>query len=117
MQTGTAAFGHFYTQTFLRVFRSLRKKTLELSNSVVRDVNHRAEKYGYEVSKSKNQATALCRSRSDGFPADTVQIDPESFRGRSFEATARRFLSLIFFAIANLEFTIEIQDGPDPIAF
>ena len=58
MQTGTAAFGHFYAQTFSRVFRSLRKKTLELSNSIVCDVNHLPGKYGYEVSKSKNQATA-----------------------------------------------------------
>jgi DNA mismatch repair protein MutL len=43
MQAGTAAFCHFYAQTFSRVFRSLRKQTLELSNSVVRDVNHRGK--------------------------------------------------------------------------
>jgi hypothetical protein len=116
MQTGTAAFGHFYTQTFSRVFRSLRKKTLELSNRVVRDVNHRAKKYGYEASKSKDQAAALCRSTTDGLPAVTVQFDSCPSR-RSLKATAWRFLSLIFFAIANLEFTIETQDGPDPIAF
>src|SRR4029077_17306228 len=106
MQTGTAAFGHFYTQTLSRGFRSLRKKTLELSNSVVRDVNHRVGKYGCEVSKSKNQATALRAQGVTAFPAVTVQIDPESFRGRPLASTLRRSLSLIFFAIGNLEFTI-----------
>jgi hypothetical protein len=54
MQTGTAAFGHFHAQASMRIFRSLRKQTLELSNSVVRDVNHRPKKYGCEVSKSKD---------------------------------------------------------------
>jgi hypothetical protein len=53
MQTGTAAFGHFYAQTFSRVFRSLRKQTLELSNSIGRDVNHRRKKYDCEAFKSK----------------------------------------------------------------
>src|SRR5580765_3925543 len=106
MQAGTASFGHFYTQTFSRAFRSLRKQTLELSNRVVRDVNHRVEKYGYEVLKSKNQATALRAQGSDSFPAVTVQIDGCPNR-RSLAATPRRSLSLIFFAIGNLEFTIE----------
>jgi hypothetical protein len=55
VQTGTAALGHFYSQAFSRIFRSLRKQTLELSNSVVRDVNHRPEKYGCEASKSKHR--------------------------------------------------------------
>jgi hypothetical protein len=93
VQTGTASFAHFYSQTFSRVFRSLRKQTLELSNSIVRDVNHRVEKYGYEVSKSKDSEGAAPLGTMDGLPA------------------------LIFFAIGNLEFTIGIQDGPDTIAF
>src|SRR5215472_17812121 len=54
MQTGTAAFGNLYSQALLRTSSSLRKQTLELSNSVVRDTNHRTEKYGDEVSKSKD---------------------------------------------------------------
>src|SRR5262249_43935771 len=53
MQTGTAAFGHFYSQASARIFRSLRKQTPELSNSVVRDVNHCTRKYGCAVPKSK----------------------------------------------------------------
>jgi hypothetical protein len=53
METGTTAFRHFYSQAFSRVFRSLRKQTSELLNSIIRDVNHRSVKYGYEVSKSK----------------------------------------------------------------
>ena len=82
MQTGTAAFGYFYTQTLSRVFRSLRKKTLELSNSVVRNVNHRFEKYGFGLSKSKAMESAIAFARLRGVSA------------------------LIFFAIGNLEFTI-----------
>src|SRR5580765_4097782 len=95
MQTGPAAFGYFYAQTFSRIFRPLRKKTLELSNSVIRDVNHRVGKYGCEASKSKNQATALRAQGVAAFPA----VAP-------FAATLRHSLSLIFFAIGNLEFTI-----------
>jgi hypothetical protein len=53
MQTGTAAFGHFYTQAFLRSVCSLREQSLELPNSVVRDVNHCPEKYVFGVCKSK----------------------------------------------------------------
>ena len=59
VQAGTAAFGYFYPQTFSRVFRSLRKKTLELSNSVVRDVNHRGKNTATRYPSQKNQTTAL----------------------------------------------------------
>jgi len=55
MQTGTAAFGNLHSQALLRIFTSLRKQSLELSNSVVRDTNHQSEKYGDEVSKSKDR--------------------------------------------------------------
>jgi hypothetical protein len=51
VQTGTPAFDHFDSQTLL--FRSLGKQTLKLPNCVVGDVNHRLEKYGGGVSKSK----------------------------------------------------------------
>src|SRR4030095_1468276 len=59
MQTGTAAFSHFYSQAFSRVFRPLRKQVLELSDSVVSDVDHRAKKYGCHVSKSKDTDGAV----------------------------------------------------------
>jgi hypothetical protein len=37
----------------LRIFFTRREQTLELSNSVVRDVNHTVIKYGCSVIKSK----------------------------------------------------------------
>jgi len=49
METGTTAFRHFYSQAFFRVFRSLRKQTSELSNSIIRDVNHRTKKIPLRV--------------------------------------------------------------------
>jgi DNA mismatch repair protein MutL len=87
MQTGTAAFGHFYSQASVRIFPSLRKQTPELSNSVVRDVNHCAKKYRCEVSKSKTRGR------------------PASLFGRRSTAFYCRF----FFAIGNLEFTIHTK--------
>ena len=59
MQTGTPAFGHFNSQTFSRVFWSLRKQIMQLSNSVVGHVNHRRKKYGCDVSKSKDTDGAV----------------------------------------------------------
>jgi hypothetical protein len=56
MQTGTAAFGNLYAKSFLRRFRSVRKQTPKLSDSIVGDINHCAEKYRCEVFKSKGQA-------------------------------------------------------------
>src|SRR5262245_65849095 len=82
MQTGTTAFGHFYSQAFSGVFRSLRKETLKLSNSVVGDVDHRDKKYRCGVSKSKDTDGAACVGRQCVLPAS------------------------IFFAIGNQEFTI-----------
>src|SRR5262245_11962810 len=82
MQTGTTAFGHFYSQAFSGVFRSLRKETLKLSNSVVGDVDHRDKKYRCGVSKSKD-------------------TDGAARVGRQCVLSAS-----IFFAIGNLEFTI-----------
>jgi hypothetical protein len=40
MHTRTAASRHVNAQAFWRVFSALRKQTLELPNSVVRDINH-----------------------------------------------------------------------------
>src|SRR6476660_955784 len=94
MQTGAAAFGHFYTQTFLRVFRSLRNKTLELSNSIVRDVNHRVRKYGCEVSKSKNQATSLLGRNTAAFPVvDFLRNRESGIYNRRYKMGRIRLLS------------------------
>src|SRR5215469_3880935 len=83
MQAGTTALCDFYSQAFSRVFRSVRKQTLELSNSVVRYVNHHAKKYRCQLSKSK---------------------DRQALRPLGIMV---RVAALIFFAIANLESTIE----------
>src|SRR6476469_8590628 len=94
MQTGAAAFGHFYTQTFLRVFRSLRNKTLELSNSIVRDVNHRVRKYGFELSKSKNQATSLLGSNTAASPVvDFLRNRGSGIYNRRYKMGRIRLLS------------------------
>jgi hypothetical protein len=53
MQTGTAAFGNVHSKALVRIFWSPRKQILELPNSAIRNVNHRWEKYGCEVFKSK----------------------------------------------------------------
>jgi hypothetical protein len=53
MQTRTTAFRHLDAQTFLGAFFPRRKETLELSNSVVCDINHAHTKYGCSVTKSK----------------------------------------------------------------
>src|SRR5262245_31937950 len=81
MQTGTAAFGYFYAQTSSRVFRALRKQALELSNSVVGDVDHRAKK---------------------------IRLRPIQVKryGRCHLNAQNELTRLIFFAIGNLEFTI-----------
>jgi DNA mismatch repair protein MutL len=82
MQTGTAPFGHFYSQASVRILRCLRKQTAELPNSVIRDVHHYAEKYDCEVPKSKHGT--IRQGAGD---------------------------SSIFFAIADLEFTIRYKMG------
>src|SRR5262249_6168861 len=75
MQTGTAAFGHFYTQTFSRVFRALRKETLELSNSVVRDVNHRSKNTAVAyVSQKIGRSAYIIRTPQHGvLPLDFLR--------------------------------------------
>jgi hypothetical protein len=95
MQTGTAAFGHFYSQASMRIFRSLRKQGPELSNSIVRDVNHCPQKYRCGVFKSKAQGRRA------------------ALFGRHSTVFYRRFSSQS--AIWNLQ--SEIQNGPDSIAF
>src|SRR5262249_54328125 len=82
MQTGTPAFGHFYSQASVRILRSLRKQTAELPNSVIRNVHHYPEKYDCEVPKSKHGP--IRKGGGD---------------------------SSIFFAIADLEFTIRYKMG------
>src|SRR4029077_39423 len=67
MQTGTTAFRHFYSQAFSRVFRSLRKQTSELSNGIIRDVDHR----------TKNTAAAY-PSQNRGV---NHQVSPSDTRG------------------------------------
>jgi hypothetical protein len=59
MHTRTAAFRDVNAQAFWRIFSVLRKQTLELPNSVVRDINH-FQKDDFGVSKSKMAGTARC---------------------------------------------------------
>jgi DNA mismatch repair protein MutL len=89
MQTGTAAFGHFYSQALVRLFRSLREQIPELPNSVVRNVNHYLEKYDCDIPKSKGRNGAL----------------------RGPDAAARRRDHRISFAIRDPEFTIRHKMG------
>jgi hypothetical protein len=56
MQTGTAAFGHFYSQALVRLFWLLCEQIPEPPNSVVRDVNHYPQKYDCDILKSKDRA-------------------------------------------------------------
>jgi len=72
LQTRTAAFCNLNTQALPGIFSLRCKQNSELSNSVVRNVNHPHRKYGTGLPKSKSRECIRF-----GFPSQFVRQNLE----------------------------------------